>query len=336
MIEECRSCTDSKNYLDLRPTDFWDDQLISGWSVRIKSTILLMTQTLRQGRSSLTIYCEEISVQRRFATGTHLERIVRTLPKERRQRMKALSANDVVWERDASWQVRKRSRINISVVRRWRGLYKKKLQVVVRDQGFLSKPAMMRKMCQNSLTTLSERYEPRTLRIERCLRRQRTTSGTRKDRIMKEIGDASPEWTTVEKTNVMNQVSDFGLWCTSWTRNRSLDVGFAKAKPRNCNTTIWKCGSRTHFWTLIIGRSRLLADCGRQGATEEMEGAALCDAVTGLHGMRCRFEGLPARQLFFIILRGIAGAIGVSQFPTSILDGVFEFLVLRVNEINSS
>ena len=38
--------------------------------------------------------------------------------------------------------------------------------------------------------------------------------------------------------------------------------------------------------------------------------------------------------LFLRVLQGIAGVIGV-QFLASIPDGFFEFLILRVNEINS-
>ena len=39
---------------------------------------------------------------------------------------------------------------------------------------------------------------------------------------------------------------------------------------------------------------------------------------------------------FFRILQSIAGAIDVSQLLTRVLNGLFEFLVLRVNEINPS
>ena len=40
--------------------------------------------------------------------------------------------------------------------------------------------------------------------------------------------------------------------------------------------------------------------------------------------------------LFLLVLQSIAGAIGVFQFLASILNGFFEVLVLRVDEINSS
>ena len=41
-------------------------------------------------------------------------------------------------------------------------------------------------------------------------------------------------------------------------------------------------------------------------------------------------------SLFLHVLQGIAGAIDVSNFLFSIPNGFFEFLVLGVNDINSS